>query len=175
MVTAGQPHPGCICREGWTGDHCELKRDPFVAVPKLQEAEEGGGNQVAGWVLFSILIAAMAAVVLGIIVIVAKARRERRGPGAMAVGKTAAEVGAGDLEMDGSGTLGVDSITEAEKKAEDSESTVLASKEDDVLVENTNAEKPTKNAEMAENLGRDGDDVADKPNDSDKTIKFEIC
>lgn len=105
MVTKGDPHPGCDCREGWSGDHCELRSDVFAAIPKLAEGDEGGGNKTAGKVLFSMLIIAIICVVATIAVIVIRAKRKQSGPREKAVGKTAVELGVGELEADGSGTM----------------------------------------------------------------------
>lgn len=108
MVTGGEPHPGCICKDGWMGDHCEISRDPFATLPQMQSA--GGGT--SGKVLFSVLVVAIVAAVATIGVIMMKARRKRNaadGPSPVVFQgqtKTKTVVGEGDLEPDGSGTLG---------------------------------------------------------------------
>jgi len=68
---------------------------------------DGGGSSAGKWVLFSLLIITMLAVGIAVIVMLIKIKREQSGPREKAVGKTAEEVGAGELEPDGSGTLGV--------------------------------------------------------------------
>ena len=109
LVTDSDPHPGCVCREGWKGDRCELKSSES-SIPKLMGDDiEGGGSEVGKWVLFSILLVAMSAVAIAVIVLLIKIRREKNAPLEKSRGKTAAQVGLGDLEPDGSGTLGQDS------------------------------------------------------------------
>jgi len=114
MVVADQPHPGCVCRDGWAGDHCELLEETEIK-SRLQEGAEGGGNVVVGKVLFSLLIIAMGCVVTGIAVLLVKARKDYKAdvesgnsavlPAEMSAAKKIV-LGEGDLEADGSGTLG---------------------------------------------------------------------
>mmetsp|Transcript_12607 Transcript_12607/g.26507 ORF Transcript_12607/g.26507 Transcript_12607/m.26507 type:complete len:330 (-) Transcript_12607:92-1081(-) len=112
FVTEGEEHPGCECRSGWMGDHCEIRADAFAALgmKKMEEGSGsgGGGNKTAGTVLFSILIIAIVGVLGVIVAIVIKAKRAEQGPREKAVGKTAMDLGVADLEADGSGTFGTD-------------------------------------------------------------------
>jgi len=109
IVTGGDPHPGCVCREGWMGDHCEVRQDQLLA---MASANEGGGNATAGKVLFSLLIIAMGSVVTAILVILVKGKRMMDANGdssADVQGEEPAKktvLGEGDLDPDGSGTLG---------------------------------------------------------------------
>lgn len=106
MVTEGEAHPGCDCREFWTGDHCEIRADPFaIAMANRSQDEQGGGNQTMGKVLFSILIVLIAAVVTAIIVLVAKANGCKV-PAEHWTRNANEFADVGDLEADGSGTLG---------------------------------------------------------------------
>lgn len=123
LVTDNDPHPGCACREGWKGDRCELKSSES-SIPKLMGDDiEGGGSEAAKWVLFSILLIAMSAVAIAVIVLLIKIRREKNGnaPLEKSREKTAAEVGLGDLEPDGSGTFGQDSENRGEESVGDLE------------------------------------------------------
>ena len=108
MVTEGEAHPGCECRAGWMGDHCEIRADAFAAMGlnSMGDDVNGGGNKTAGKVLFSILAISIVLVVILIVFLVVKSKRETVGPRAKAVGKTASDIGIGDLEANGSGTLG---------------------------------------------------------------------
>ena len=114
LVEGNDPHPGCVCREGWKGDRCEFKSSES-SIPKLTYGDEGGGSSTGKWVLFSFLIIAMSAVAISVVWMLIKIRREQgeqrsRKP----LGKTPAEVGLGDLEPDGSATLGQDSANTVE-------------------------------------------------------------
>jgi len=105
-VTEGAPHPKCDCRDGWSGDHCEIRSDVFAQV-QSQNRQQGGvsGMNTSGKVLFSFLVIALIVVVIGIAILVHTQMKKNRGPKEKAVGKTAADVGAGEIEMDGSSTL----------------------------------------------------------------------
>ena len=107
LVTGDDPHPGCVCREGYAGERCELKVDAEGSVPKLVSGEntEGGGSQVGRWVLFTVLFVTMVSVAFALIFMLCRMKREKNGP--KAVNMTATEAGVGDLEPDGSGTLGL--------------------------------------------------------------------
>lgn len=103
-VAESAAHPKCDCRQGWSGDHCEIRSDVFA---QMQSQKQGGGvtaMSAGGKVLFSFLIIALIVVVIGIAILVYSRIRQNRGPREKAVGKTAAEVGVGDIEMDGSST-----------------------------------------------------------------------
>ncbi len=147
LVTEGEEHPGCECRSGWMGDHCEIRADAFAALGmnKMEEGSGsgGGGNKAAGTVLFSILIIAIVGVLGVIVVIVGKGKRARRGPRGWAVGKTAMDLGVADLEADGSGTLGTGvkvggkgSTLDETDKAESPDCGLEPKEEDTTLTEN---------------------------------------
>mmetsp|Transcript_5387 Transcript_5387/g.8978 ORF Transcript_5387/g.8978 Transcript_5387/m.8978 type:complete len:354 (+) Transcript_5387:36-1097(+) len=115
MVSDDEPHPGCVCMEGWIGDHCEVRND-MLLVNARNNAKNGsddgerGGNPVAGIVLFSMLMIAMGSVTIYIVVILVRTKREMDGGGGDVVGGGGdgdkKVVGVGDLDADGSGTLG---------------------------------------------------------------------
>lgn len=114
LVTGSDPHPGCVCREGWKGERCELKSSES-SIPKLM-GSEGGGSTAGRWVLFSMLVIVMLAVATAVIINLIKIKRGKTGLSKeRAVGKTPVEVGVGDLEPDGSGTLGQDSEAKPEE------------------------------------------------------------
>jgi len=79
LVTSYDSHPGCLCRFGWSGDHCEVWQgegdNPWAA---LQKDNENSGNVVAGEILFGMLIVALSAVAVGTIVLLIEARQRRR-------------------------------------------------------------------------------------------------
>ncbi|KAL7504667.1 hypothetical protein ACHAXN_002256 [Cyclotella atomus] len=114
MVTGNDAHPGCVCREGYTGDRCEYKDDDASSIPKLTSGESKG-NSAGKWVLFSLLAVVMLGIAAAVVVTLVRIRREQALPSKRGGGTTPAEVGLGDLEPDGSGTLGVDSDKRVEE------------------------------------------------------------
>lgn len=104
MVVEDQPHPGCVCRAGWAGDHCEIREETKI-VSQVQDGAEGAGNVVVGKVLFSLMMIAMGCVVTGIAVLLVKAWKNSDADGKEPAAKKVV-LGEGDLEADGSGTLG---------------------------------------------------------------------
>eukprot|EP00584_Thalassiosira_punctigera_P001854 CAMPEP_0172542582 /NCGR_PEP_ID=MMETSP1067-20121228/13166_1 /TAXON_ID=265564 ORGANISM="Thalassiosira punctigera, Strain Tpunct2005C2" /NCGR_SAMPLE_ID=MMETSP1067 /ASSEMBLY_ACC=CAM_ASM_000444 /LENGTH=354 /DNA_ID=CAMNT_0013328853 /DNA_START=12 /DNA_END=1076 /DNA_ORIENTATION=+ len=109
MVTGDEPHPGCVCREGWMGDRCEVRDDPLLTMAKNNPNRKRQGNAIAGTVLFSLIIVAMVSITIWAVIILAKAKRREdatEGDGATVVGGEKKTVGVGDLEADGSATLG---------------------------------------------------------------------
>ena len=115
LVTGDDPHPGCECKEGWHGERCELKLSESP-IPKLMGYNVGSGGSMTGRVvLLSLLIICMLAIVIAVISMLIKINREQKKSREKAMGKTSAEVGVGDLEPDGSGTLGHGSATTVEE------------------------------------------------------------
>jgi len=104
LVTDNEPHPGCVCKDGYTGDHCEIRVDPLTGVQ-----QNGGGNVIAGKVLFSLLIIAMGSVATGIGVLLLREKKKRdAASSSVDTSKVTKKtvIGEGDLNADGSGTLG---------------------------------------------------------------------
>ena len=60
---------------------------------------------VGGKVMFSFILIALVAVLIGIAVLVYSQIKKNRGPREKAVGITAADIGEGEIEMDGSSTM----------------------------------------------------------------------
>ena len=104
-VLEGAPHPKCDCRDGWSGDHCEIRSDVFAKVPQSYKSQGVTNMTVGGKVMFSFIVIALIAVLIGIAVLVYSQIKKRRGAKEKAVGITAMEAGAGEIEMDGSSTL----------------------------------------------------------------------
>ena len=119
-VADGEPHPGCSCLDGYRGDRCEIKmNDPFEEIMAQYNSKSGSGSgkyssaQIAGIVLLVLGIVILLPV---IICLVMRARRRKRRNNLTTAsatlpsttvfvdGKTV--VGEGDLDADGSGTLG---------------------------------------------------------------------
>lgn len=142
FVSGGEPHPGCICKSGWMGNHCEIRTDPFAATP-VQKSEEGGGNSVAGKVGLSLVIIAVVAMVIGVGLMLVRAKSKAdaesstshlpavfqgaTGPAEMEAtgGAERTVLGEGDLEPDGSATLGSSIAGDTDEHGE-----LLASDED---------------------------------------------
>jgi len=128
MVEGDDAHPGCVCNPGWAGDRCEIRENTLKEIAEMRHADNKnsseGGNPIAGKILFSLLIIAMGMVSTGIIVMLMKAKRQSDGGGgdgsagaAAAATTTGGDpaktvLGQGDLEPDGSGTLGTPSPNE---------------------------------------------------------------
>ncbi len=104
-VLEGAPHPKCDCRDGWSGDHCEIRSDVFAKVPQSYQSQGVTNMTVGGKVMFSFIVIALIAVLIGIAVLVYSQIKKKRGAKEKAVGITAMEAGAGEIEMDGSSTL----------------------------------------------------------------------
>jgi len=104
LVTDNEPHPGCVCKDGYTGDHCEIRVDPLTGVQQNE-----GGNVIAGKVLFSLLIIAMGSVATGIGVLLLREKKKRDAASSSSDTSKVTKktvIGEGDLNADGSGTLG---------------------------------------------------------------------
>ena len=146
LVSDTEPHPGCVCNEGYTGDHCEIHVD---SLSMIQQSDEKG-NVIAGKVLFSLMIVAMGGVVTGIGVLLMKEKRKRdaiSGGVKQSSTKKTVVVGAGDLEADGSGTLGKDTNSASKESSfviDDADGDMeLTLKEEVVVTENEeNSESP---------------------------------
>jgi hypothetical protein len=123
LVSGGEPHPGCICKDGWMGNHCEIMADPFAAVP-AQKAEQGGNNTAAK-VLISALVVGLVALAVGVGFLIMRAKKAADAdssalpgvfqgekssnsavPAKTANGGEKKVLGEGDLDPDGSATLG---------------------------------------------------------------------
>ena len=160
LVTGNDPHPGCVCREGWKGDRCEFKSSES-SIPKLTYGDEGGGSSTGKWVLFSLLIIAMSAVAISVIWMLIKIKREQSGQRSKkALGKTPAEVRLGDLEPDGSATLGQDSTNagEAEGDLEMKETT------DDLEINETIGDGDSETKETTDDVADTEEPVKDDDN-----------
>ena len=127
LVLGGDPHPGCICKTGYTGDHCEVQSDAFG----VQSSSRGSANDARDTMsktMFGIMIVVILVVTSSIVYLVAKNRRidksswrENYNPESslpasseLTVNNTTTkttsslrktEVGEGDLDPDGSGTM----------------------------------------------------------------------
>ncbi|KAL7499540.1 hypothetical protein ACHAWT_009076 [Skeletonema menzelii] len=108
-VLEGAPHPKCDCRDGWSGDHCEIRSDVFAQASESyrnKPQSQGVSNMtVGGKVMFSFIVIALIAVLIGIAVLVYSQVKKNRGPKEKAVGITAIDAGSGEIEMDGSSTF----------------------------------------------------------------------
>jgi hypothetical protein len=126
MVSGDEPHPGCVCKEGWTGERCEIEQEAGGVHVTAQMAEEvaaskkGATSAIAGNILFGCILFAVAAVAAFIPVAFVRARRAR-GDAAAAGGDCDSDsaggggkasratggpaVGVEALEADGSGTM----------------------------------------------------------------------
>mmetsp|Transcript_13284 Transcript_13284/g.28898 ORF Transcript_13284/g.28898 Transcript_13284/m.28898 type:complete len:384 (-) Transcript_13284:485-1636(-) len=119
MVSNSEPHPGCVCRDGYQGDHCEIRADPFAGVQTPDPGSGGGGNKGMGTALFSLLIITIVATLAIIGTVVYRSRKSDGSVGAVAAvfkgegmkvpsprkGKKPT-VNVDDLDPDGSATLG---------------------------------------------------------------------
>lgn len=107
LVEEGESHPGCVCKDGWSGNHCEIRGDPFEM--QSSKATGEGGKANVSTALLSTMIVLIAIVTLGIIYALVKIRRRRNDSTTtveFSTSKTKTVVGEGDLDADGSGTLG---------------------------------------------------------------------
>jgi hypothetical protein len=143
-VIEGAPHPKCDCRDGWSGDHCEIRSDVFANTLETQSRQGVTNMNVGGKVLFSFIVIAVITVVIGTAILVYSQVKKNRGPSEKAVGKTAADVGAGEIEMDGSSTLSPtkSNITEEDEgggEGGDDGNNDLALKEEDDTIEDAAA------------------------------------
>mmetsp|Transcript_30233 Transcript_30233/g.55547 ORF Transcript_30233/g.55547 Transcript_30233/m.55547 type:complete len:352 (+) Transcript_30233:57-1112(+) len=132
MVSGGEPHPGCICKPGWTGNHCELRKDPF-AVPRMEEGveeEKSGANLMALWSLMIIpmIVGGLLAYKVDGVIKMQRAREEAE---RSFQGANGSMVSADDLDADGSGTLGVPSVIGDESSATPSDDDEGADGEDE--------------------------------------------
>lgn len=100
LVTGGEHHPGCVCKNGWMGDHCEIRLDPF-ALPRVQgETEE---NSKPGAVLWSLLVIPAVLLVCILVMRDVRSQKEKGANGhVFEIGKLSVD----NIDADGSGTLG---------------------------------------------------------------------
>jgi len=108
----GEPHPGCNCKDGYTGDHCELTMDPFSRpLPTISSNNGGSTNSIGAIILFSALIVAITGAVVGGALLLIRKRRSTSDDNRVVLdhiqmnGREKA-IGVEALEADGSGTLG---------------------------------------------------------------------
>jgi len=122
FVSGGEPHPGCLCKDGYMGDHCEMRADPFAV--SSRKSETGGLDRSDKILISSVVIGMFAIFAAGVGVFMWKAEKKKKRaaagsshvfkiavPGefqgetpALGNGKTVLDVG--DLNPDGSATLG---------------------------------------------------------------------
>lgn len=116
-VQDGEPHPGCSCLDGYTGERCEIeKNDPYADMAQYNGNGSGGNNSAARTAGIVLLVLALVVLIPVITCLVMRARRKKRRNDLTTAtagittttytvdGKTV--VGEGDLDADGSGTLG---------------------------------------------------------------------
>lgn len=132
LVSGGDPHPGCICKDGYTGDHCEVQSDAY-GVPQSSSAR---GNDVStlSKTMFGVMIVVMIVVTSSVIYFLGSNRRidkassrENYDPESSSASPESSEltsnntttttttetisslrktqVGEGELDPDGSGTM----------------------------------------------------------------------
>lgn len=130
MVMGGETHPGCECADGWMGGHCEIRQDPFAKVKPQQGTNDDGGIPIA-MILALILMGVVALVVFPLFVLMFIRARDKRNDAKSSekLFEGPADNKAtvyGDLDPDGSGTLGspskdrnADDNLEAESDASD--------------------------------------------------------
>lgn len=115
LVMDGEPHPGCNCKDGYSGDHCELIMDPFSRpLPTMGSNNGGSTNSIGAIILFSALIVAITGAIVGGALLLIRKRRSNNDDNRVVLdhiqmnGREKA-VGVEALEADGSGTLGIPS------------------------------------------------------------------
>ncbi|KAL7527881.1 hypothetical protein ACHAWF_002346 [Thalassiosira exigua] len=144
MVSGGEPHPGCICTAGWTGNHCEIRGDPFALKPVQTVDNSSGGNMAVGLIIgLGVLGVFLAG--LGVVFLRKRSGGDEekkstelsssvfRDEGGVEGNGTSTEktvLAIGDLEPDGSNTLGSPTHTRDEGEDED-----LVQKDDEYLPE----------------------------------------
>jgi hypothetical protein len=135
LVAEGESHPGCVCKDGWSGNHCEIRGDPF----EMQSSKATGEGKKANvsTALFSTLVVLIAIVTLGVIYALIKIRRRRNESITTVVFSTSTTktvVGEGDLDADGSGTLGSPKKVEDVTDKNDGDDFSIDDNEDDEVI-----------------------------------------
>ena len=132
MVSGDEPHPGCACKEGWTGERCEIELGTGAEHVTAQMAEEvaaskkGATSAIAGDILLGCILFAVVAAAAYVPVAFVRARRVRRdaaeaaggrdsdpaagGKPSTATGGGAASVETTDADGGGTGMVGRFSI-----------------------------------------------------------------
>lgn len=109
MVLGNELHPGCECSAGWSGDHCEIRQDPFAVRNQSTEGDEGEKPDNLKVMIISLVIS-------GVVVAVSMALVSMKFKKMKAQTASSSEVSfkgdqparniVDDLDADGSGTLG---------------------------------------------------------------------
>ena len=133
-VSDGEDHPGCSCLDGYSGDRCEIQMNDPYAIYSAQynnaNGGGGGGKSAARTAGIVFLVLAIVILIPVIVCLVMRARRRKRrnnlttatsegGAVVFVDGKTV--VGEGDLDADGSGTLGSSMNNNHDEKKEEEE------------------------------------------------------
>lgn len=114
LVSGGDPHPGCICKDGYTGDHCEVQSDAF-GVPQSSSARGNDVQSTLSNTMFGVMIVVMIIVTASIIYFLGFSSRENYDPESSSPEFTSnntttteitsslrkTQVGEGDLDPDG--------------------------------------------------------------------------
>ena len=132
MVSGDELHPGCVCKDGWTGERCELDGGGTGEHVTAQQAMEyasskkGATSVVAGNVFFGCYLILIAALIAYLPVAIKRAREARDSVDIPPAGDSNIEmeksstttrrgaVGVEALDADGSGTLGNFSIDDSD-------------------------------------------------------------
>lgn len=70
LVHGNDPHPGCVCREGWTGSHCEAPAPTNVVA-------ESRATATAGKIMLGCYLVAIAAIASYLVVLLIRFKREK--------------------------------------------------------------------------------------------------
>lgn len=139
LVSGREPHPGCVCKDSWRGDHCEVRGDVF-GVPSSSNSR--GNVKTLSNTMLGIMILAIVAVTSSIVYVLARNRRilnaalreenqncleespasEPIAASSITTTRTTSRktvIGEGDLDADGSGTLASPSKARGDDAMED--------------------------------------------------------
>lgn len=73
LVSGRDAHPGCICKDGYTGDHCEVQSDAF-GIP--QSSSRGNDVSTLSKTMFGVMIVVMIVVTASIVYFLGTNRRK---------------------------------------------------------------------------------------------------